>query len=123
MLLERKKEYTIKEFLDLHEVHYKIDYNKLFRCISIALGIVLYSVNVIGAPTSGLGKLDGPLAKIVTVAQSVIFWGSMLYAFKSLAIMIVKGEGSWKSVANGGFICALDYIIPWVWDVIRVTFK
>jgi len=46
----------------------------------------------------------------------------MIYTFRALLELTLKGEGSWKKVSTGLIICAMDYLIPWGFELIRGIF-
>jgi len=71
---------------------------------------------------TGMAKLDEGMWKIVKVFQSAIFWLSMIYSFRALLNLVIKGEGNWKNVGTGFTICAADYLIPWIFTIIRDSF-
>jgi hypothetical protein len=74
------------------------------------------------AVTTGMGKLDAGAWKIVKVFQSGIFWLSMIYSFRAMLELALRGEGNWKKVGTGFAICAGDYLIPWLFTIIRDSF-
>lgn len=96
--------------------------DKLYNRLAYTLGFLMYAEKVIAAPTTGIPKLDEGGWKLVGVAQSVIFWAAMIYTLKSLLELAVKGEGSWKKVGTGFLICAMNYLIPWGFELIRGIF-
>ncbi|CBZ04097.1 hypothetical protein [Clostridium botulinum] len=96
--------------------------NKLYNTLACTLGILMYAEKVIAVPKTGVPKLDQGGWKMVGVAQSVIFWASMIYAFKALLELAVKGEGTWKKVGTGFLICAMNYLIPWGFELIKGIF-
>lgn len=97
--------------------------DKVFNSLAFLLGGLMYAERVFAAPGTGIPKLDQGGWKLVGVAQSVIFWAAMLYTFKSLLQVTMKGEGSWKKVGTGFIICAMDYLIPWGFELIRGIFN
>ncbi|ENK0557984.1 hypothetical protein AB2T19_002791 [Clostridium botulinum] len=96
--------------------------DKLYNKLACTLGILMHVEKTIAAPTTGIPKLDEGGWKLVGVAQSVIFWAAMIYTLKSLLELAVKGEGSWKKVGTGFLICAMNYLIPWGFELIRGIF-
>jgi hypothetical protein len=90
-------------------------------------GVIIFfiaSQNVYAADsiTTGMSKLDNGAMKIVRVFQSGVFWLSMIYSFRALLELVLKGEGNWKKVGGGFTICAADYLIPWLFTIIRDSF-
>jgi hypothetical protein len=67
--------------------------------------------------------LDGGCLKFLTVAQALLFWGSLFYALKALGLMIIRGEGTWKNILTSIFVCIGAYVIPNSWVLLRDTFK
>lgn len=96
--------------------------DRMFNISALTLAIVMNAQEVMAAPSTGVAKLDAGGWKLVGVAQSVIFWAAMLYTFKALLEVTVKGEGSWKKVGAGFLTCAMDYLIPWGFELIRSVF-
>lgn len=96
--------------------------NKMFNISALILAIMMNTQEVLAAPKTGVTKLDEGGWKLVGVAQSVIFWVAMIYTFKSLLELALKGEGSWKKVGTGFLICAMDYLIPWGFELVRNIF-
>ncbi|KON10804.1 hypothetical protein HYH70_00055 [Clostridium botulinum] len=96
--------------------------DKLYNTLAFTLGGLMYVEKVIAVPKTGVPKLDQGGWKMVGVAQSVIFWASMIYAFKALLELAVKGEGTWKKVGTGFLICIMNYLIPEGFQLIRSIF-
>ncbi|KEI90698.1 hypothetical protein N493_14870 [Clostridium botulinum B2 433] len=96
--------------------------DKLYNTLAFTLGGLMYVEKVIAVPKTGVPKLDQGGWKMVGVAQSVIFWAYMIYAFKALLELAVKGEGTWKKVGTGFLICAMNYLIPWGFELIKGIF-
>lgn len=120
MFFNKEKVYSFKEGLEVLSLKEKQSRGTLIT--TIIVDNLLKAKNVIAAPTTGISKLDEGGWKLVTVSQSVIFWVAMIYTFKALLELALKGEGSWKKVSTGFIICAMDYLIPWGFEVIRGIF-
>lgn len=96
----------------------------IFRIVvCIILIAITFSSQVFAAPSTGLAKLDEGGWKLVGIFQSAIFWLSMLYTFRCLLEVTVRGEGSWKKVGTGFLICVFDYLIPFLFNVIKQSFS
>lgn len=95
----------------------------ILKMLSVTIPSLLIATEAFAAPSTGLSKLDAGGWKIVDVLQSVIFWLAMAYTLRSLLEVTVKGEGSWKKVGQGFIICAMDYLIPWGFEIIRDSFR
>jgi hypothetical protein len=96
----------------------------LIETFIVALAVFLTLTQTVDAanPSTGLAKLDSGMWKIVKVFQSAIFWLSMIYSFRAMLELVIKGDGSWKKVGVGFTICAADYLIPWIFTIIRDSF-
>jgi hypothetical protein len=96
----------------------------LMKCIIVSVAVfLLVNQNAYAADvTTGMGKLDAGAWKIVKVFQSAIFWLSMIYSFRAMLELALKGEGNFKKVGTGFAICAGDYLIPWLFTIIRDSF-
>jgi hypothetical protein len=95
-----------------------------FKMLSIIIPALLYSTTVcMAAPSTGMAKLDAGGWKIVGVLQGVVFWVAMAFTIKSLLEVTIKGEGSWKKVGQGFMLCAMDYLVPWGFTIIRDAFR
>jgi hypothetical protein len=46
----------------------------------------------------------------------------MIYSMRALLELTLRGNGDWKKVATGATICAGDYLIPWLFTIIRDSF-
>lgn len=114
--------YELSKELEKENIHFKKD-DMVFNTLALSLGCIMYGEKVLAAgPKTGVPKLDTGGWKLVGVAQSVIFWAAMIYTFKSLLELALKGEGTWKKVGTGFLICAMDYLIPWGFELIRSIF-
>jgi hypothetical protein len=89
--------------------------------ISSTLMALCFTQEVYAA--SGMDRLDKGGWALVGTFQRIIFWASMIYTFKALLEVVVKGEGSWKKVGNGALICAFSYLVPTLWQIIRESFS
>lgn len=96
--------------------------DKLYNTLAFTLGGLMYVEKVMAVPKTGIDKLDKGGWRLVGIAQSVIFWASMIYAFKALLELAVKGEGTWKKVGTGFLICIMNYLIPEGFQLIRNIF-
>jgi hypothetical protein len=90
--------------------------------VGLAVFMVLNQYADAAGVSTGMAKLDNGMWKIVKVFQSAIFWLSMIYSFRAMLELLLKGEGNWKKVGVGFSICAADYLIPWVFSIIRDSF-
>jgi len=124
---ERLQYKATKEFnkiLDDKNIGLKED--RIWHNMAVATIVVLTmaeDILVSAAPKTGIPKLDNAGWKFVGVAQSIIFWASMIFTFKSLLELLVKGEGSWKKVGTGFLILVFNYLIPWGFETIRDIFQ
>lgn len=96
--------------------------DKLYNALAFTLGGLMYVEKVMAVPKTGVAKLDQGGWRLVGIAQSVIFWVSMIYAFKSLLELAIKGEGTWKKVGTGFLILIMNYLIPEAFQLIRSIF-
>ena len=95
----------------------------IFRTTAVALGLILYAETVFAKANTGIKKLDEGGWKLVGVAQSVIFWATMLYTFRSLLAWVMSGdEREKKKVGQGFIICVCNYLIPWGFEIIKDIF-
>lgn len=99
--------------------------NRVFNTMAYTLGSMLFlEKQVLAAPPStGFPGLDAGAWKVVKVFQSAVFWVSLLYTLKSLLLLAVRGEGEWKKVATGFFICIGDYLAPWLFGMVPGLFN
>lgn len=96
---------------------------KAFNAAATLLGMIMYAEKVLAVPSTGVPKLDEAGWRLVGIMQSVVFWATMLYTFKSLLEWVIKGDDSAKRKVGTGFIIiALDYLIPWAFEIIRGIF-
>lgn len=97
---------------------------KVFNAMAYTLGAMMFlEQRVLAAPSTGFSELDAGAWKIVKVFQAAVFWVSLLYTLKSLLLLAARGEGEWKKVSTGFFICLGDYLAPWVFSMIPGLFK
>lgn len=99
--------------------------SKVFNTVAYTLGIMLFVEKKVfaSAPSTGFPGLDAGAWKIVKVFQAAVFWVALLYTLKSLLLLAVKGEGDWKDVATGFFICLGDYLAPWLFSMVPGLFN
>lgn len=140
---EKTKTYSIPEYLKISKltrterIAYELENelskegvilkpgNKLFNTVAYTLGIMLFVEKRVlaAAPSTGFTALDNGAWKVVKVFQAAVFWVSLLYTLKSLLLLAVRGEGEWKKVATGFFICLGDYLAPWLFGMIPGLFN
>ncbi len=126
MFLNKEKVYSFNEGFIKMSGKEKVNLKQKEKLVNYIDGTLIYctlhSKRVFAAPSTGIPKLDQGGWKLVGVSQSVIFWAAMIYAFKSLLELTIKGEGSWKKVGTGFLICVMNYLIPWGFELIRGIF-
>ncbi|HIG0360367.1 hypothetical protein [Clostridium botulinum] len=141
--LKKEKKYSIPEYLKISKltgterIAYELENelnkegvvlkpgNKIFNTMAYTLGIMLFIEKKVfaSAPSTGFTALDAGAWKIVKVFQAAVFWVSLLYTLKSLLLLAVRGEGEWKKVATGFFICIGDYLAPWLFGMVPKLFN
>jgi hypothetical protein len=125
----RQKVYTFKEFAQMRNKcivvnNHILTEEMIIKALSVVIPMFLMSVEMCyAAPSTGMSALDKGGWKLVTVFQSAIFWMSMIYSLKSLLEFLAKGEGNMKKIMTGASACAGAYLIPWLFTIIRDSFK